>query len=1023
MFDVKRIRERAADWLIDVGYSTLLRLGDAAEIVRGEPHEEAIERGDETDDELRARVKATLARGEPCPGHHVDFEPCDLCASPPEPAAPRIEVRDGVEWLVGAGRGALPFCGETAAPIGGYPVSCTAHLHGQHIAAGYDHGNGARVYHRWPIEPSAGTSTPAGQDPAPHPPGEVQGVDGDAPPDTRTPEEREASRARIKAWLARPEIRAFAEELDRPMQAFLAWHRSPRWQRLIEQGGDAPRDVARGAFLAGWRARDEHGRKPGADRPEPNDSELLGSKMAPASITPPGDASGPPVEKASPAPADAESTQPVKGVPPMGEDGGQGVDGARCMPVLLTAQERASENGVYCAAHGRRFSDCEEPAVKPPHNGEQGALGEAHAVGVCSRPRCPEGEKLRAIGRYCPCGAELRPVGIVSPPDPFVIITPEALGYAPPEAKRKPITLADLGLTAADMPRPPPGPWRDLVESARDEASDGQGLDAMIGDRIVSVRPSMSANLCAIAAEATRATDGAAPALAADVEEQRLSHGGCTRLPPEMLAALGVKDGDMVWFLRSQPGGRWEAWTSAELDAQLGMGEPSEARAAVDAMPFHVASRLTAGEARRLEASGWTAGVVWYHDDPAGARHEVDALGLDLLRCEAGGSDDPVPADAPPLECQIHPTELDASCALCAFPVERTTPPVVSAAERVPESPTGGAGAPWRGLNCEVVRGESIGCWVVIANRTAPEGVYRMTVDFHGQHAEARAREYAALMSARAGAGDTGQDPEIVALRERGFTLSPDLEDRASAVLRSIGDAPAVHEERPVVDTRWGAALEREAKASESYRDPVAQRDAAILRAAAKLVRTEEDARLILEALGWINPDAVERVLFGEDEDGEGDAEPAAPVAWTLQGTEAARAVLVDTTTPALPKPDVVSVGQLWRSKGIAHVATVATVDSGIVQVDFENGSDGTIPESSMLRSASWTYLGMVKPSRVEAGQRWRCVGVDGELVVARIDSGWDGPERAAFIGGNLGSARTADMLGLREWSYVGGAR
>jgi hypothetical protein len=81
------------------------------------------------------------------------------------------------------------------------------------------------------------------------------------------------------------------------------------------------------------------------------------------------------------------------------------------------------------------------------------------------------------------------------------------------------------------------------------------------------------------------------------------------------------------------------------------------------------------------------------------------------------------------------------------------------------------------------------------------------------------------------------------------------------------------------VNPRWGAALAREADAFARYKDPKAQRDAEILRAAAKLVRTEQEARLILEALGWSNSDAVERVLRG-DVDGDDPGPPRCNGEW-----------------------------------------------------------------------------------------------------------------------------------------------
>lgn len=570
MFDVKRMRERAADWLGDVGDAALLHLNRVEKFVRGRDRLQkfigrevwnkchacgqlvdcddvtdgsevrclgcrawsvvTLWRDDawtleplESEDEFRARIKATLARGEPCPGYHQDFEPCDLCAestSPPEPAAPRIEVRDGVEWLVGA---PAECDGCAAEHEGGGP--CCHHLDGEHLAVAYPNSDGdCEILARWPIEP-AGTSPPAGQDPAPHFPGGVQPVDGGA-----------ADRAlRIEA----------------------------SYSALYDLGVGPARSL-RCAEIA--------------------------------------------------------------------EEEAAGVDAERWHRALVSLVRTVGPDGFAAlespsAAEAFRtmLRDAARAPVKPPHNAEPGALGEAVRM-----------HNLLASD---------------------------------------PAAVAHLGGAVPNDP---------------------------------------------------------APALAADIEEQRISHGGCTRLPREMLDALGVADGDLLWFLRSTPGGRWEAWTEADVGANIGNGSRSISqeqalRAAIDAMPFHVASRLTAGEARRLEANGLVPGVVWYHDN----------VGNQFCTWNEGDEDD-----------LAHLRE-EASAA----PRDRATPPVAGAAERVPESPSGGAGAPWRGIGHKTDRwaGDT---WCTIAY--VPGDAYGARFD--GPHAEERAREYAALMSEPA-----ESDAELVA--------------------------------------------------------------------------------------------------------------------------------------------------------------------------------------------------------------------------------------------------------------------
>ncbi|WP_437571291.1 AAA family ATPase [Sorangium sp. So ce542] len=48
---------------------------------------------------------------------------------------------------------------------------------------------------------------------------------------------------------------------------------------------------------------------------------------------------------------------------------------------------------------------------------------------------------------------------------------------------------------------------------------------------------------------------------------------GYTQIPEEMRGDLGLQSGGYLWFLRSRPEGRWEAWTASELDEQFGLGD------------------------------------------------------------------------------------------------------------------------------------------------------------------------------------------------------------------------------------------------------------------------------------------------------------------------------------------------------------------------------------------------------------------------------------------------------------------
>ncbi|WP_437288660.1 AAA family ATPase [Sorangium sp. So ce406] len=66
-----------------------------------------------------------------------------------------------------------------------------------------------------------------------------------------------------------------------------------------------------------------------------------------------------------------------------------------------------------------------------------------------------------------------------------------------------------------------------------------------------------------------------ARARASGADEQWVTPEGYTQLPAEMRSNLSLQNGGYLWFLRSRPEGRWEAWTEAELDEQLGLGDTS----------------------------------------------------------------------------------------------------------------------------------------------------------------------------------------------------------------------------------------------------------------------------------------------------------------------------------------------------------------------------------------------------------------------------------------------------------------
>jgi AAA domain, putative AbiEii toxin, Type IV TA system len=54
-------------------------------------------------------------------------------------------------------------------------------------------------------------------------------------------------------------------------------------------------------------------------------------------------------------------------------------------------------------------------------------------------------------------------------------------------------------------------------------------------------------------------------------EAQWVTPEGYTQLPEQMTENLGLHGGGHLWFLRSEPEGRWEAWTVADVDDMLGL--------------------------------------------------------------------------------------------------------------------------------------------------------------------------------------------------------------------------------------------------------------------------------------------------------------------------------------------------------------------------------------------------------------------------------------------------------------------
>jgi hypothetical protein len=125
------------------------------------------------------------------------------------------------------------------------------------------------------------------------------------------------------------------------------------------------------------------------------------------------------------------------------------------------------------------------------------------------------------------------------------------------------------------------------------------------------------------------------------------------------------------------------------------------------------------------------------------------------------------------------------------------------------------------------------------------------------------------------------------------------------------------------------------------------------------------------------------------------------------------------------PRPTFAD-GQRWRA-GIGKYTTGRGVVPGTIEVFDECGMVSDVFQNGAEAPRGWYMFeeAPAKPSCVLPGQAWRCVGVEGELEVrwligdgasVRLGPSWDDDLNNIV-------ASTADMLGLKEWSFVRGPR
>jgi hypothetical protein len=312
--------------------------------------------------------------------------------------------------------------------------------------------------------------------------------------------------------------------------------------------------------------------------------------------------------------------------------------------------------------------------------------------------------------------------------------------------------------------------------------------------------------------------------------------------------------------------------------------------------------------------------------------------------------------------------------------------------------------------------------------------VYRFGATFTGRHAEERAREYAAWVSAPAG-----------------MPCKPVL---------------AIGQERAADNGVWcsahGGRIAEPAPAP-GYRDGVEEGRREGRERAAELARRWDVKAAEVEVSGWAfarcaaelrgasgladDGGAAPLAVPHRGDGGKGlDIRPAgvpAPEPSDPRGScprhgapdpydQCARCVAAQFPREverradcASAKPASVEPWQVWRWIGCEGDITVQEAPDAQGIAALRVGASDCFAERAavMLSSPGWTFLHNAKPVQILRGQRWRCVGLEalGDLEVAEVATG------EAFLY-PLGSrdrirARAADMLALPQWTFVSGPR
>jgi hypothetical protein len=309
--------------------------------------------------------------------------------------------------------------------------------------------------------------------------------------------------------------------------------------------------------------------------------------------------------------------------------------------------------------------------------------------------------------------------------------------------------------------------------------------------------------------------------------------------------------------------------------------------------------------------------------------------------------------------------------------------------------------------------------------------VYRFGATFTGRHAEERAREYAAWVSAPAGVPcvpvlavgqDRAADNGVWCSAHGGRMAEPALSVTPAELAAMWRDkANESIRKRP----RSEFALGERAAYQRAALDLCC---AAGIQVDADLMRRFEEAALPRPG---DTPAPVDRMTIGPH------TIPGVPCASCGKATSTGRCFVC--TVAGRGGIRTVKVNASGAREALGPIPSAISIVNGAVEEAPEpsdprgfcprHGAPDPYDQCTRCVSAQFprefeqrAENAPAKPASVLPRQRWRCVGVDGDLEVWEATAAGDVALYPVRSGGRI-RARSVDMLGLREWTFVSGPR